>query len=396
MRLRPELLMAGLLTATLFEPASAQDTDEMPIGGRVQMSDVGVALTLPEGWLFETSPATAPAPGDASTTSSMVLQAEERVERVSERGTCWLHYTHVNDPAWWGIFTLDDYVHIVARSMPYSQEGYAGSHETTPLELPIGAAIRVDLRPGDPVWPDELDTYYFYAAPDGFYSLNCWSLVGPDDRWLSIAKTLEFLPDRADRDAPASPDLDEATGPVVRGGRIEVPAAGFALEVPEDWYGFDLTHPELLAEAASFDAAAAMLGPRVRAAIVEAAAISDALDVPLVACQFSRAPHGCDVMTAELAMSVTADALVDQHISSAEERGIVFATGPEVIMLPAGPATVIYGEPGESSDSSRSLAAYFIEAEPIFIVYCVGEWPPEDRWLSIAETFEFLPVEEDE
>jgi hypothetical protein len=45
----------------------------------------------------------------------------------------------------------------------------------------------------------------------------------------------------------------EATGPVALGGRIEVPAGGFALDVPEDWYAIDLAHPDVAEALASFD-----------------------------------------------------------------------------------------------------------------------------------------------
>ncbi len=40
---------------------------------------------------------------------------------------------------------------------------------------------------------------------------------------------------------------------MVLGGRIEVPVQGVVTEVPEGWYAFDLTHPDLLAEMATFD-----------------------------------------------------------------------------------------------------------------------------------------------
>ena len=51
--------------------------------------------------------------------------------------------------------------------------------------------------------------------------------VRPDDDWLSIVSTIEFLP------------LEDASPPPWLGGRVELPEQGFAVTLPDDWAGFD-------------------------------------------------------------------------------------------------------------------------------------------------------------
>jgi hypothetical protein len=68
---------------------------------------------------------------------------------------------------------------------------------------------------------------------DAIYVVECASSDPPADRWLSIAETLEFLPDPASGSIPSSP--------VLGGGRIERPAEGFALTFPTDWTVEDIT-----------------------------------------------------------------------------------------------------------------------------------------------------------
>jgi hypothetical protein len=201
----------------------------------------------------------------------------------------------------------------------------------------------------------------------------------------------------ADGDTPASPGLDEGSLPVVLGGRIEVPSAGYALTFPERWYAFDVTHPDLLSGEASIDAYTAAVGPRLPAAAAEAVAVrglDGILDVSLMANQMAREPDVCFGMTAAPGQSGSVDAVLGGLMRSTETLGAVFPAGPEVVSLPVGPATVIHGEPdGPSPGLTLPFVAYFIEAETAYVLYCESKQPPDDRWLSIAETFEVLPAE---
>ena len=58
--------------------------------------------------------------------------------------------------------------------------------------------------------------------------------------------------------------------------------------------------------------------------------------------------------------------------------------------LPAGPAIRYVFE----SEGTVGAAYLFSDGFDLFLISCLGARPPADRWLSIAETFEFLPVKE--
>ena len=46
-------------------------------------------------------------------------------------------------------------------------------------------------------------------------------------------------------------------------------------------------------------------------------------------------------------------------------------------------------------DEATHLSVYLLRGGNTFYwISCAGDDPPDDRWLSIAETFEFLPAEE--
>ena len=62
---------------------------------------------------------------------------------------------------------------------------------TTAIELPSGSAVRID-----DVDPDANLERSAYLLTDGahYYSLTCFGVAAPQDRWQSIAETLEFLP----------------------------------------------------------------------------------------------------------------------------------------------------------------------------------------------------------
>ena len=70
-----------------------------------------------------------------------------------------------------------------------------GPVDSTAVLLAAGDAIRIDLEV-----PEEEFSNATYMLSDGttFYSLGCTASNPPEDRWLSIAETFEFLaPDEA-------------------------------------------------------------------------------------------------------------------------------------------------------------------------------------------------------
>ncbi len=72
----------------------------------------------------------------------------------------------------------------------YEREGYAGVR-ATPVRLPVGEAWRVDAEAG----PGPL-TVYVTQSDQLLVALHCTAVGSerPDDDWLSIAETIEFLP----------------------------------------------------------------------------------------------------------------------------------------------------------------------------------------------------------
>jgi hypothetical protein len=63
--------------------------------------------------------------------------------------------------------------------------------ERVPLDLPGGRAVALDLRyESGWDWRD-----YLVTDGDRWLLLGCGSLNPPEDRWLSIARTIEFLPE---------------------------------------------------------------------------------------------------------------------------------------------------------------------------------------------------------
>lgn len=87
---------------------------------------------------------------------------------------------------------------------------------------------------------------------------------------------------------------DPTRGPVVHGGRIDVPIARLSIELPMEWYAFNLTHRGLLASAGEF-------GANVRQA-AEAALASPPRDATHLMHAYVGSPIArsiCDIVTAQ-------------------------------------------------------------------------------------------------
>ena len=79
------------------------------------------------------------------------------------------------------------------EGMQEMTELLAAGPEVTSLELPAGAVSRleVSLRYEQGTL---LSTSYVFSDDTTFHTLTCTDLTRPDDHWLSIAETFEFLP----------------------------------------------------------------------------------------------------------------------------------------------------------------------------------------------------------
>jgi len=71
-------------------------------------------------------------------------------------------------------------------------------------------------------------------------------------------------------------------------------------------------------------------------------------------------------------------------MGDADRSGITY------LELPAGQAAHM-----DVSDEATHLSIYLLrEGNTFYRISCAGDEPPEDRWRSIAESFEWLPEEE--
>jgi len=151
------------------------------------------------------------------------------------------------------------------------------------VTLPAGEALRLELiSETDEPTIAVVEIRYLIISPAGVFDLLFSSadvdLTGYEATFDEMARTFmrgDVDPDgalarlgrgeltRADYEMLAggialpeqpTPQGDiTSPGPVVLGGRIEVPSEGFALKVPSGWHAIDLTHPDVIAAMGSFD-----------------------------------------------------------------------------------------------------------------------------------------------
>jgi hypothetical protein len=156
--------------------------------------------------------------------------------------------------------------------------------------------------------------------------------------------------------------------------RIEVPEARFALGLPDGYWV--LTGP-------AFDSIAGRAlamygdGPAWRLPLV---VIGPDATICLVLT--------ADVPDSEPLYSVVAGFLARSGVLSGPQF-----PGIDVVSLPAGDTITTLGQSTRSS-YLRSEVSYFFRNAEVVVLSCGAESPPDDRWLSTAETFEFLSAEE--
>lgn len=190
-------------------------------------------------------------------------------------------------------------------------------------------------------------------------------------------------------------DAEQEPGqePVILGGRVEVPAAGYAVTVPEDWVAM---HPSAEDATAITDTLRGIdpdLATNLEAALAAGVGFSFLAFAPVD--EESGFRDNCNVIDyptegATLSLALAADA------AALGNMGEVLVGGPETQMLdlPAGEtARVDYALEYPAVQAFFS-AYYFTDGAMFHLMTCTGTVRPDDGWLSIAETFEFLPGEE--
>jgi hypothetical protein len=169
---------AGAGAAVLAQSPSPSP-DVVPL--RVVMPDEGFAATFPGGWVVEVI-------GGES-----FVVSPDRVARCSTTGEWFNEPT--DDPA--------AVLEKVAAIYPVFSDGDPlPVVETSWHELPAGRAVRFTMDYGLDALPGESDegfgryhTTYIIADSLRLIFFGCWSPERPDDDWLSIAETIELLPE---------------------------------------------------------------------------------------------------------------------------------------------------------------------------------------------------------
>ena len=215
MRWIASVLAAGLLVTASAGVALAQSTSPEPSEAlvRVEVPEAGVALSLPESWIVD-------------------VAVEELAQMDLEDGqftTSYVLGTH--GPA--GLHSCKLYV----QEFPPSTLPRTGAMELlaangwlvregedrTPsrLDLPAGTALTVAWTSREQTAEPLNLIEYLIVDADRVYTLVCSTFppLVPEYDWLSIAETLEFLPDETKQ----------------AWQRVEFPAAGVAFGLPPDW-----------------------------------------------------------------------------------------------------------------------------------------------------------------
>jgi hypothetical protein len=190
----------------------------------------------------------------------------------------------------------------------------------------------------------------------------------------------------------AAPTLAQEQSPAVTGlgGRIELPAAGYALTVPDDWVAI----APLLEDIDAIVDTLETIDPELATTVENA--LAGGVGFSLLAFGDYDAESGfrenCNVIDGGWEGTSLA-ALARIEADAFAEMGDRIASGPDVTMLqlPAGEvARIDYGLQYPNLETAHA-AYYFVDGATLHLLTCTNVERAEDDWLSIAETFEILP-----
>jgi hypothetical protein len=202
---------------------------------------------------------------------------------------------------------------------------------------------------------------FYLGEKDGVaFDIWCAGAERPDDDWLSVAAAFEWLP------VPVQ--------------RVATPRQGASIEVPTSWDV--MTDVDFLPDARLSSSSGLRVTDWLRAGAAQSGE----------SCSVFVWTPGPDVhveLDAEVA-GLLADYGVDTGID-------ILTPVPEPILFPAGSAVRlrVVSDEGRPPAGITYIDTYFIARDGVLVdVGCSGPDPHHDRWLSIAETLEFAPVEE--
>ena len=212
--------------------------------------------------------------------------------------------------------------------------------EREAVELPAGAAERVDFAANE----DGGRWSVYSAWSDGYvHELWCRGDELPDDRWLAIAETLDPEPDETLTSSPFD-------------AIVSRPDAGVAMSFPEAWH--------------------------VRGSSTNQGLLYATRDTAV--CALS------DYSTlAETNGWVAVDDMHDEYVSIVDDRDDLLVNETDYLDLPAGRtgfADISF------DDGTRAVRYSFGDGHGrLLALFCVGEPTPDDRYLSLAASLEWLP-----
>ena len=324
-------VLFSALAAAVPSTISAANADDPR---RVEFPRARFAVTFPEGWRQEETNTDAPVLHQADS-----LWASE---------TCLVLWYPA--PA-----TAEDAARrLVDRAKTESQPVPA----STALVLPAGNAVRMDHQEDGFAVID----YLVDVEHGGVAILNCYARTPPDDHWLPIARTIDAM----------RPEIASAADvpPVSRyefDGRVELPASGFAIYFPAEW--------EVLGSSTS------PFGVDEVRVVLEAWA--DGVS--------------CRVLDSSALWGSSGDHTLESMHEPVVER---FSSGPWRILdasylelLSGRSGRVVYEDvdgPVVETHADYSLT----DGQTWLTLQCSSPTPPDDNWLSLAETVEFLAPEE--
>jgi hypothetical protein len=182
----------------------------------------------------------------------------------------------------------------------------------------------------------------------------------------------------------------ESASPPWFGGRIEMPEHGFALVLPDGWVGIDSSTDLSEQVAAWARVRPDDLAPEDVTAMSRTVATAATAGMGLVAFGPMREPW-CGVAPT-LAAHRTLDEVIDSYAASMlENEFAAVVQEPTPVDVRAGPGRVLVVTVAPPDQPSTNLVTYVIEGSGVFAgIFCSAGERPDDDWLSLAESLEFL------
>ena len=196
----------------------------------------------------------------------------------------------------------------------------------------------------------------------------------------------------------------EPSPPPWFGGRVEMPEHGFAVILPDDWVAFD-TGADVDGQV---EAAQTRLTGLPESEFADLRmVVTDALaeGFQLFALEFSEQviqgqveAHSCIFTVLPDVARQLDEAFMDRlFLTVANNELVTDVERPTPVNLAAGPGWMLAAmsqNPYDADDWGPTVIYVAEGGDDAFSVVCTGPVRPDDDWLSIAETFEFLPEEE--